>query len=143
MPRVLEETTALSIDREHVVRRVDDWVDRINALYDLISSWLPHGWTTDRTSTVRMHEELMRQHDVPARDLPVLRLTCGARTALIEPRGLWIIGANGRLDLFTDSRHYIIVDAAENLWPPQWEIAPFSARQQTKPLDAKALLAAL
>jgi hypothetical protein len=84
-----------------------------------------------------MHEELMRKFDVPAQDLPVLELSSdGGRSAHLEPRGLWIVGANGRLDLFVGPQHYVIIDAAENFQAPQWQIAPFSDRRQLKPLDS-------
>jgi hypothetical protein len=144
MSDVLEEITSPEIDRDHVVRRVDDWAGRIDALYRQISGWLPAGWIADRAGTVHMREELMRKFDVPARDLPVLRLSqYGRPFGHIEPRGLWIIGANGRLDLFSGSGHYIIIDAAENLQPPDWRIAPFSDRRNRKPLDQRTFVAAL
>jgi hypothetical protein len=144
MPRVLEETTRPEIDRDHIVRRVDDWVGRINSLYGQIEEWLPAGWTAHRKTTVRMHEELMRRLNVPARDLPVLDLLHqGKLSARIEPRGLWIIGANGRLDLIIDSRHYVIIDSAENLEAPQWQIAPLSNRQSLQKLDRETFISVL
>jgi hypothetical protein len=144
MPFVLEETTSQNIDREHVERRVADWADRINALYNEIADWLPAGWTAKHSGSVQMHEELMRQFDVPARNLPILLLSStDGRSGRIEPRVLWIIGANGRLDLFVGANHYLIVDAAENFQPPLWRIAPFSDRRQLRPLDAGTFGAAL
>jgi hypothetical protein len=90
-----------------------------------------------------MHEQLMQKFNVPARDLPVLELSSGQRSARLEPRGLWIIGANGRLDLFAGPDHYMIVDTAENLRPPQWQIAPFSDRRQLKPVNSSTFVAVL
>jgi hypothetical protein len=143
LPYVLEETTSQEIDRNHVMRRVDDWADRVSALYADICNWLPAGWTAQRRGVVKMHEQLMHKFGVPARDLPVLELSSGERSARLEPRGLWIIGANGRLDLFAGPHHYMIIDTAENLQPPQWQIAPFSDRRQLKPLDSGTFGAAL
>lgn len=143
MPYVLEETTSQEIDRNHVMRRVDDWVDRVSALYADICRWLPAGWTAQKSGSVRMHEPLMQKFDLPARDLPVLEFSSGERSARLEPRGLWIIGANGRLDLFAGAHHYMIVDTAENLQPPQWQIAPFSDRRQLKPLNSSTFEATL
>ena len=65
MSGVLEETTSREIDKGHVVRRVDDWVGRIDRLYRQIEEWLPSGWTGSRVGTVRMHEELMQKFGVP------------------------------------------------------------------------------
>ena len=90
-----------------------------------------------------MHEPLMQKFNLPARDIPVLELASGERSARLEPRGLWIIGANGRLDLFAGTRHYMIVDTAENLQPPQWQIAPFSDRRLLTPLNSSTFGAAL
>ena len=144
MPFVLEETTTQDIDQSHIVRRIDDWADRINTLYDNISAWLPAGWAAHRSGSVRMHEEPMRKFGVAPLDLPVLQLSSESGVSgRLEPRGLWIIGANGRLDFFLGKQHYVIVDAAENLEPPKWQIAPFSDRQELKPLNSSTLGAIL
>jgi hypothetical protein len=144
MPRVLEETTSREIDRDHVTRRVDDWANRIDALYRQVAGWLPVGWTADRKGTTQMREELMQKFDVPARELPMLQLSYQGRpSARIEPRGLWIIGANGRLDFFTRSGHYVIVDSAENFESPDWRIAPLSNRRTPQPLNRETFNAAL
>jgi hypothetical protein len=144
MPRVLEETTSREIDRDHILRRVDDWVRRIDDLYRLIEAWVPAGWTAHRAGAVHMREELMKKFGVPARDLPVLQLAHeGKVSAHIEPRGLWIIGANGRLDLFSAPGHYVIVDSAENFQPPDWRIAPLSDRQHLQPLNPNTFVSAL
>ena len=67
----------------------------------------------------------------------------GRRVAGIEPRGLWIVGTNGRLDLTRDDERYLITDAAEIFARPSWRIAPFSNRRQLKHLDRDELLSVL
>lgn len=67
----------------------------------------------------------------------------GRRVASIEPRGLWIIGTNGRLDLTRDDERYLITDEAEIFAHPSWRIAPFSNRRQLKRLDRDELLSLL
>jgi len=144
MSGVLEETTSREIDKDHVVRRVDDWVGRIDRLYRQIEEWLPSGWTASRVGTVRMHEELMQKFGVSARNLPVMELSYnGKPSARVEPRGLWIIGANGRLDLFSGPGHYVIIDSAGNFEPADWQIAPLSDRRNLKPLNGQTLSAVL
>lgn len=144
MPGVLEETTSREIDRDHIVRRVDDWTNRIEALYRQIEGWLPAGWTADRKGTVQMREELMKKFGMPARELPVFQLSHqDKRSARIEPRGLWIIGANGRLDFFAGSGHYVIIDFAENFQSPDWRIAPLSDRRTMQPLNRETFTSAL
>jgi hypothetical protein len=144
VPNVLEEVTDANIDRAHVMRRVDDWANRIDQLYAQVEQWLPEGWTVDRFGTVRMEEQLMKQFGVGPRNLPKLRLSRGGQAvARIEPRVLWIIGANGQLDLFRDNEHFVIVDTADNLESPKWYIAPFADRRNRQPLTPQTLAAAL
>lgn len=144
MAGVLEETTTRELDKAHIERRVNDWANRVDELYREIENWLPSGWTARRRGAIRMHEELMQKFGVPARDLPVLELLQqNAVKGRIEPRGLWIIGANGRLDLFRDSRHYVIVDSADNFERARWQIAPLSDRRKLKPLTRDSLASVL
>ncbi|MFI5015623.1 MAG: hypothetical protein ACHQAY_25080 [Hyphomicrobiales bacterium] len=144
MVKVLEEVTSGEMTPEHVKRRVDDWVQRVKGLYSRIESWLPSGWDAEQGRSTRMHAELMRQVKLGPRSLPLLDIFRDrVRRATIEPRGLWIIGANGRLDLTTEKDHFVIIDAADNFEPPDWQIAPFSNRTDLKALDRESLLSIL
>ncbi len=144
MSGVLEETTTREIEKAHVERRVEEWAERIDALYRQIEGWLAEGWTARRVGKVHMHEQLMQKFGLPARDLAVLELYHnGEPSARVEPRGLWIIGANGRLDLFHGSDQYVIVDSAENFEPPDWRIASLSDRGDARPLSRETLNAVL
>jgi hypothetical protein len=144
MPRVLEETTSREIERDHIVRRVDDWALRIDALYEQVTRWLPSGWTANRDGTIHMREELMQKFSVAPRELPMLKLSYLSHPlARIEPRGLWIIGANGRLDFFSRSGHYIIIDTAENFGTSDWHIAPLSNGRSLQPLNRDTFVEAL
>ncbi len=141
---VIEGVADRRVTRQHVEQRVSDWASRIDALYKQIESWLPAGWRADRCGTVRMHEELMQKFDVPPRDLPTLNLTRnGGHGRRIEPRGLWIIGANGRLDFSGGNDHYVIVDMAENFAQPLWHIARLSERTNLQPLSKDNFVEAL
>jgi hypothetical protein len=136
----LEEVVGSEMTRERVEQRVSDWASRIDALYKQIESWLPQGWTAERNGTVRMHEELMQKFGVPPRKLPILNLIShNERVGHIEPRALWMIGANGRLDFFRGSDHYLITDAAKQFAQPLWHIATFSDRSNVKPLSCETL----
>ena len=86
----------------------------------------------------------MRKFAIPAREIPVLFLSSAdGRSATLEPRGLWIIGFNGRVDLFVDRKHYLIVDTAKNFAIPKWRIADFAQRDNIEDLDRNSFLAAL
>ena len=140
----LEELADSAPSKHAVERRVDDWSMRIEALYDLIKSWLPAGWGTERSGAMQMQEELMQKYDLAPRKLPKLDiLREGNLAGSIEPRGLWIIGANGRLDLALERRSYVIVDLSKPFEVPQWHIAPLAHREKLQPLEHEAFLGLL
>ncbi len=129
MGDVLDEVTDDTIDASHVLRRVEDWEARVNGLYAAVRAWLPEGWTAREDAPVRMHEELMREFGVPARSIPTLLLENDAgSSAMLEPRGLWIIGTNGRVDMTIGGRHYLLVDVAGNFEAPQWQASSLERR---------------
>jgi hypothetical protein len=137
---VLEELTEDGLTREHVVRRVEDWSFRLGALYADIDRWLPAGWTARHGAPFTMHEELMRNSGVPPRELPTLELLHDRTVRLrIRPYGLWIIGANGRLDLTKGRELFLIVDHAKTFDPPNWQIAPTTVPREFKPFDEARL----
>ena len=144
MSDVLEELSGDTLTREQVERRVEDWARRIEELYGTIGSWLPPTWSAVSGKRVQMYEEPMREVGLPPRDLPVLTLMKdGEPVAAIEPRGLWIIGANGRLDLTRGDAHYLIVDTANNFDVSRWRLASLTDRRHHMPLDQATLSAVL
>ncbi len=124
MSTVLDEVTSETINAAHVRRRVKDWEGRLNDLYAAIGDWLPDGWNTRQGAPVMMHEELMRKYGVAAKRIPTLELLgLSGEIVKVEPRALWIIGANGQVDLKRDGHRYLIVDMAENFERPDWQVA--------------------
>ena len=131
MGNVLDDVTDESVDKAHVLRRVDDWQQRLHGLYDRIEGWLPDGWTVQRETSASMHEGLMRKFGIEPRQLPTLRCESGKETSVtLEPRALWIIGANGRVDLKCGKDLYLIVDLAHNFETPEWQAAPADQRSE-------------
>ena len=129
MGTVLEDVTSDTIDAQHIRRRVDDWEERLNGLFAAIGGWLPDGWEARQGAPVVMHEELMRRFGVAAKRMPTLELGDRAgHVARLVPRGLWIIGSNGRVDLKRDGHRYLVVDMAENFEAPDWQAAPADQR---------------
>ena len=143
---VAEELTQFEpqIDKAHVEKRVLNWVARIQTLYVELAAWLPAGWSAVQSGSVSMNEPLMRDYGVPARELPMLTLLQGAcPEGELTPRDLWIIGANGRIDLVRRLERYVIVDVAENFEPPLWKVAPFFRRREQQDLTSSSLRAIL
>ena len=118
---VLDDVTNESIDAQHIQQRVDDWKDRVSNLYEKIRNWLPDGWQAQHGKPVFMQEKLMRNFGIEAKRIPTLELSNqSGNSAKLAPRGLWIIGGNGRIDLKLNGQHYFIVDFAENFEQPDW-----------------------
>ena len=134
--KTLDEITDSDLTSEKIQLRIDNWVERIDKLYVQMEEWLPTGWIAHKEKDVPMNEPLMKKYRVRAVKLDRLELTGKNNLkATIEPRGLWIIGSNGRLDLVYKNRHYIIVDEAENFKNPQWRIASLSKRTKLEVLN--------
>ena len=144
MGNVLDDVTDETVDRTHVLRRVEDWERRLHGLYDMIEGWLPDGWTVQREASVSMREELMRKFDIEPRQLPALRcVNQKGAVVTLEPRALWIIGGNGRVDLKCDTRHYLIVDLADNFEKPAWQAAPADRRSERRTVSSDWLRSVL
>ena len=124
MSTVLDEVTSETISAAHVRQRVEDWEGRLQGLYAAIGNWLPDGWKARQGPPIMMHEELMRKYGIAAKRIPTLELLRrSGEIVKIEPRALWIIGANGRVDLKRDGHRYLIVDMAENFEQPNWQVS--------------------
>ena len=138
---VIEELTEFEdrIDRAHVERRLDDWERRIDVLYARIAAWLPEGWAGAPDGTVPIDEPLMKRFGVAERRLPQLALSRrGAAVAKIQPRYLWIIGSNGRVDVTGSIGHHVLNDRSEFFEESSWQIAAFMARLDEVPLTAES-----
>ena len=140
MATVLDDVTNGDIDAGYVQRRVDDWADRVDGLFRTVAEALPEGWSPAASATVPMHEELMRKYNVPPKRLPTLPLRhqSGAGASLV-PRSLWVIGANGRLDLTFNGQRYIVFDTSDSFTPPDWHVCPAQDRQERERLTPEWL----
>jgi len=119
------------IDRERVEKRIEDWVLRIKKLYAEIETYYENLPTLSdsptreilRGSILQTVEEPMERCDVLPRMIPTLSILYGKIRVSFVPRGLWILGINGRINITTNTQMYILVDASaygdEN---SQWKI---------------------
>ena len=100
------------IDHDYVVGRIADWEKRLNALYSNLESWARNIGEVEiiRTEVPQAREELMQKFDVEPRQLPAIAIKFDKNRLSFMPMGLWVIGANGRLNIKTNKNHYILVD---------------------------------
>lgn len=102
--------------RDTVERRADDWVRRVNDIRAQVSRWLAD-WPQCEVSSagsMEMHEEQMRHFKVAPRHLEAFEISCrGKRVIKFIPRGLWVIGANGRIDIVTKLGSFVMADLSE------------------------------
>jgi hypothetical protein len=140
---VLEEVTGDPLTPDHVEARIADWKRRIADLYAMLTDWLPEGWTAREGRTIPMFEQPMREIGARAHELVTLDLIRDGRSmAMIVPETLWIVGANGRLALWSGRSHYYITDRAEIFESPKWMIQSIMDRRDA-PLDQAAFESAL
>jgi hypothetical protein len=96
-------------EREATLRRLHDWRRRVHALYDEVQAHLDAPYASDRSAKQRSQEGRVQQAGLTEDDAPpidIMRITRdGDVVAQFMPRMLWIIGANGRVDLLITSRH--------------------------------------
>jgi len=143
------------ISREHVLQRLRDWRDRVHKLYDEIERVLQG--TSFRTNREGKHisaEELPLRVGLTETELPkidILRIVRPDSTnaAILYPRGLWIIGANGQIDLrilpsVGGSQNYVLLDQSEPFTrPAKWIRLPIGSPFDREPFDPHWLLTKL
>lgn len=142
---VWETTTDGIFDRAKVLDRVADWEARLTKFFTQIAGWIVDRPTlrVELTRTVTMSEEMMRNYAIPDRDLPILDvLENGEAVASFVPRALWIIGADGRVDLITHSGTDILV-YDRGATPAVWQVADRNRRTRLSAFDKTTFLALL
>ena len=110
------------ITAQSVNARLDDWLRRLHTLFRAIKDWAAStGWRAEDGATISMHEEIMQMVGVADREQPTLHVRNSEGAEIwIKPKGLWVIGANGRVDMYSRKGAFILVDIADAFQPPQW-----------------------
>ena len=108
---------------EEVRAQVADWLERLDALFGSIKGWATaHGWRVEPGEPLPIEDERLDRLAIGPVQQPslVLHAPTGERVS-IRPKSLWVIGANGRIDIFAPGRVYVLIDVAEPLAPPRWK----------------------
>lgn len=115
--------TENKMTQQQVQARVDDWMIRVHRLYDQIKDWLKPlaAVRFDEHQNATLYEELMQKFGISPQPMPTLDIYEGDHLiARLKPIGLWIIGANGRVDLMSHEGGVILVDESQPFQPSQW-----------------------
>lgn len=123
-----------AFERKRVADKVDQWVARIADLYQQVAEWVSPigGVRSSQDRKIEMSEELMRKYAVPARELPILDVFRGDEPVVsFVPRGLWIIGASGRIDIIVPSGTQILVNVGEEA--VDWQLVSSKDRRKMQP----------
>lgn len=126
---------------DDVNRRVEDWLRRLDRLFKEVKTWAAtNGWSAEDRAPIPMHEELMKKTGVPRTDQPSLAVKSpDGVEILIKPKGLWVIGANGRVDIFSRAGVFTLVDVAENFEEPSWVLHRVSGERQGQSFEPRLL----
>ncbi len=105
--------------QEHYNEKRDHFVKDVYKLYDNIEKWIKdyQGIEINRTKTKTITEQLVGEYSIDLMEIKILELMC-----TLEPVGLWIIGAPGRIDLILEGNwdeKYLILRDLETL---EWGI---------------------
>ena len=143
------------VSREDALRRLSDWRDRVHKLYGEIERELQGtDLRSNREGKQTSSEELPQRVGLTEDDQPkidILRIVRpdGTNAAVLYPRGVWIIGANGRIDLrlmpsIGGSETYMLVDQSEPFTSPaQWIRMPIGSPFDREKFDPRWLLSKL
>jgi hypothetical protein len=143
------------VSRDHVLERLCDWRDRVHRLYDEIEQKLQgSAFRFDREGKYTSSEELPQLIGIAPSEQPVIDIlrivrSDGTNAAILVPRGLWIIGANGRIDLRVlplvgSSENYILVDQSNPMaGQSHWIRMPIGSPFERETFDPYWLLSKL
>ena len=125
---------------DQIEKSADDWIEQLLQLRSQMEAWLQtsglgHLSFVDQPP-VKMSEEIMQRFGVAPKKMPMFEIRAGDQRVLrFQPKGLWIIGARGRVDLITKAAAPILVDQSETLSnSSNWQLYDPRNRSRSVPL---------
>ena len=110
--------------------RLDRWIERLNDLYADVKQWCETGLLgcqIERGIISRHQEPMMRLRRAAPRDIPTLTILYQGMSTRFVPRALFVIGANGIIDVFGPKKHFSLFDLAPDSAPIRdWKITHYS-----------------
>lgn len=126
-----------------VERRISDWVRRLAGLYDQLDGWIAGlpDVSARREGQTQLIEHPMKEAGVRPRTVPAWTALRGKKRVSFSPSSLWILGANGRVNVITNSGAHVLVDlGGVEGGPSDWRLVDTSRRNMHRPFDRAVLL---
>jgi hypothetical protein len=130
------------MDKDHIIKRIADWKKRINNLYKETKSWINEHEDLSITigNPTRMYEGLMQNFHLQPTEVSTADIFKGKKILLsFKPKGLWMIGANGGIDIISKAGNYILIDTADQFKTPNWQIFRATDRKNGRPFNQAEL----
>jgi hypothetical protein len=121
----IESLTIEYMDTLYVKKRVEDWAQRVHDLIEILTIWANGKENIEIRASrkQKMDEGMMKDFGVPMHEIDSADvLKNGQIIMALKPFGLWIIGANGRIDLLTGSKNFVLVDESLKFQEPKWKL---------------------
>ena len=97
-------------------KRKQEWCNALDQVMKLIARWLEDAQTQELLQVehynVTRNEQLVGNYEVPALKV----ISPNGNTVRIEPKALWIVGANGRVDIERPPRKEMLVRDESGEW---------------------------
>jgi hypothetical protein len=121
------------MDGVYLQNQIDDWSCRLKNLFNEVDVWVRHhpDYNGEHSDIIQLEEELMVQYEVKPKKIPCYTIL-GPKSlrASFVPCALWVIGADGRVNLTIGQKQYILVDLRENhTGPSNWNIVSHDIRR--------------
>lgn len=126
-----------------VKRRVTGWIERLNALFDKLDTWaaaVPNV-RIERDQLPQQIEDMLTRFSVKVRNVPTFTVFVEKKYRIaFVPSALWIVGANGRVNVTTNYRQYALLDLAEPGRPSDWQLLVAGSKTRFKPFEQDLFL---
>jgi hypothetical protein len=132
-----------TIDRVQIKNRLEERKEQIEKLFNHIENWISgeSEFRFKRSKPVTLKEEETGNQESEQIQLPTANIfRNNTLVASLKPKGLWVIGANGRVDLLNKYESIILFDLSKNEEDFNWEISYSKKGQKRLPLNKSNLI---
>lgn len=133
------QTNNQAVSAQKIQQRVEAWKQRVSDLYNDVSAWVtqqePLSDIKPLTERITVSEELSGPYEIEQ-----LSFRIGSQAVRLRPKGTWVIGAQGRVDMEGAAGHVRLVLTMDKEWMVALDLAPVN---DLVPLDESSFAEAL